>query len=85
MTYLSGLPAGAAMLEVYKLDMELARPLLRIQQHIMRGPSPRSPPMAGGSMPRRSISHASQRVSPTSAAKDGSEAATLAPSALWLL
>jgi uncharacterized peroxidase-related enzyme len=42
MTYLSGLPAGAAMLEVYKLDMELARPLLRIQQHIMRGPSPLS-------------------------------------------
>jgi uncharacterized peroxidase-related enzyme len=30
------------MLDVYRLDMALGRPLLRIQQHIMRGPSPLS-------------------------------------------
>src|SRR5919108_1901976 len=42
MPYLSILPAAATMLDVYRLDMDLARPLLRIQQHIMRGASPLS-------------------------------------------
>lgn len=31
------------MLDVYRLDMEIARPLLRIQQQLLRGPSPFSP------------------------------------------
>ncbi len=43
MPRLRSLPAGASMLDVYRLDMELARPLLRIQQQLLRGPSPFSP------------------------------------------
>lgn len=43
MPHLASLPQAATMLDVYRLDMELARPLLRVQQHIMRGPSPLAP------------------------------------------
>jgi uncharacterized peroxidase-related enzyme len=43
MPHLASLPDAATMLDVYRLDMELARPLLRVQQHIMRGPSPLTP------------------------------------------
>ena len=43
MPHLSALPPAATMLDVYRLDMELARPLLRIQQRIMREASPLEP------------------------------------------
>lgn len=42
MPYIDSLPDGATLLDVYKLDMELGRPLIRFQQQLMRGPSPLS-------------------------------------------
>jgi uncharacterized peroxidase-related enzyme len=40
MPRLRSLQPDASMLDVYRLDMELARPLLRLQQQLLRGPSP---------------------------------------------
>ncbi len=42
MPYLKSLPEDASMLDVYRLDLELARPILRYQQQLLRGPSPLS-------------------------------------------
>ena len=42
MPYHTDLPDRATMLDVYKLDMALAQPIVRYQQQIMRGPSPLS-------------------------------------------
>lgn len=41
--FLPSLPRDAVVLDLYKFDLELAKPLLRIQQHIMRGPSELTP------------------------------------------
>lgn len=42
MPYLPSLQPNATVLDIYKLDMELARPLIRYQQQLLRGPSPLS-------------------------------------------
>ena len=43
MPHLKSLPENATMLDVYKLDMELAQPIVRYQQQLLRGPSPLTP------------------------------------------
>ena len=42
MPHLPSLPPAASLLDVYQLDMDLAQPLIRYQQQLMRGPSPLS-------------------------------------------
>jgi len=42
MTYLSSLPEGAVLLDVFRAYPETARPLLDYHQALMRGPSPLS-------------------------------------------
>lgn len=42
MPYVQSLPEGATLLDIYKLDMEMGRPLIRYQQQLLRGPSPLS-------------------------------------------
>jgi len=43
MPRLRTLPPDSSMLDVYRLDLEIARPLLRLQQQLLRGPSPFTP------------------------------------------
>lgn len=43
MPYLRSLPKDAVVLDLYRFDAELAKPLLRIQQHLMRGESELTP------------------------------------------
>lgn len=40
MPRLRTLQPDSSMLDVYRLDLEIARPLLRLQQQLLRGPSP---------------------------------------------
>lgn len=43
MSFLTGLPADAALLQVFRAFPQSARPLLQLHEQVMRGPSPFTP------------------------------------------